>query len=313
MRSIIYRIKAAFRHIPGKWKSRYDLLRNEEIKAELQPHPLSFLDHHSPFIYLFALGLGLGYLFNAVTGWVSFEEFLGYAAGIVAIRMVIWAIALIAFGVAVSVVLIRWTVLFIFVFIIAGALSMTLQAPEVGTNPFFLPLYSIITAIVGMAFVDLYRRTHTYIITDLRLILKAGILRKSERTVRFENVTDLEASQGIIGRIFGFGNIVPVTASGIGTGAEEAFAGGGVGATTKEGTVGGGVFAGGSREVTVARARSYAEFHGVYPFRKVKILIHQLLQEHSLVYYAKEQRDLLKDMRDMMAVREEPDHYYAHE
>jgi membrane protein YdbS with pleckstrin-like domain len=310
---LVFRLRAALRRVPGPWRPRYDLLRNEEIRAELKPHPLSFLDHHSPFIFLFILGLGLGYLFNVVTGWISFEKFLGYEAGIVAVRTIIWALALIAFGVAVSVALIRWTILFTFILIIAGALFFTFQAPEAAVNPFFLPVYSIGMAVIGMAFVDLYRRTHTYIITDLRLILKAGVLTRSERTVRFENITDLETKQGIIGRIFGFGSIVPVTASGIGTGAEEAFAGGGVGATTQEGKVGGGVFAGGSREVTVARARSYAELHGVYPFRKVKILIHQLLQQHSLVYYAKEQRDLLKDMRDMMATREEPDYYYAYE
>ncbi len=64
--------------------------------------------------------------------------------------------------------------------------------------------------------------------------------------------------------------------------------------------------------MTVARARSYGELRGAYPFRRVRALIQQLLQEHSMVYYAKEQRDLLQDMRDIMAAREEPDYYYAH-
>ncbi len=314
MRSrIVERLRSALRLIPGPWGPKYDLLRNEEIRTELQPHPLSFLDFHTPFIYLFALGLGVGYLFNAVTGWVSFEEFLGYDAGIVAIRMMIWALALVAFGIFVSVMMVRWGVLFTFLFIISGAILLTVQVPEAGTNPFFLPLYSVIVALIGMALIDFYRRTHTYVITDLRLILKAGILTKSERTVRFENVTDLETRQGIIGRIFGFGTIVPVTASGIGTGAEEAFAGGGAGVTAQEGRIGAGVFAGGGREVTVARARTYGELRGVYPFRQVRVLVQQLLQEHSIIYYAKEQRDLLKDMRDMMATREEPDYYYAYE
>ncbi|MEE9600425.1 MAG: hypothetical protein V3W22_01805, partial [Thermoplasmata archaeon] len=64
------------RRLPGPWRPKYDLLRNEEIRAELKPHPLSFLDHHTPFIYLFGLGMGLAVLFNAVTGWVAFEDFL---------------------------------------------------------------------------------------------------------------------------------------------------------------------------------------------------------------------------------------------
>lgn len=312
MRSrLLARLKLALRRLPGPWGPKYDLLRNEAIRAELQPHPLSFLDYHAPFLYLLGLGLGMGYLFNVVGGWTAFEDFLGYAPGIVTVRMLVWAVALVAFGVATSVLTIRWGILFIYGFIIAFAIFLTLQSPEAGANPFFLSLYSIIMSLIGMALVDMYRRTHTYAITDLRVILRAGILTTRERTVRFENVTDLETRQGILGKIFGYGSIIPITASGIGTGADEAFAGGGVGATTESGRVGAGVLAGGSRKVTVARARSSSELRGVYPYRKVKTLIHQLLQEHSMVYYAKEQRDLLRDMRDMMAAREEPDYYFA--
>ncbi|MFQ5553041.1 MAG: PH domain-containing protein [Thermoplasmata archaeon] len=301
------RLRVALRRIPGPWKPKYDLLRNEEIRAELQPHPLSFLSFHSPFLFLLALALGIGFLFNAVTGWVSFEDFLGYMPGIVAVRFVIWTVALSVFGIAVSVLTIRWSVFATYVALIAFALYITLQAPEVGANPFFLPLYSVVMALVGMAIVDLYRRTHTYVVTDLRLILRAGILTKSERSILFENVTDLETKQGILGRIFRYGHIIPVTASGLGTGAEEAFAGGGAGAQNAQGNVGGAMFAGGTRGVRVARATSYAKLHGVTPFRQVKMLLHHLVQEHSSVYYAKEQRDILRDMRELMAAREEVD------
>ena len=301
------RLRNALRRIPGPWKPKYDLLRNEEIRAELQPHPLSFLSFHTPFLFLIALGLGIGFLFNAVSGWVSFEGFLGYMPGIVAVRFVIWAVALSVFGIGVSVLTIRWSVFGTFVAIIALALYITLQAPEVGANPFFLPLYSVVMALVGMALVDLYRRTHTYVVTDLRLILRAGILTKSERSILFENVTDLETKQGVLGRIFRYGHIIPVTASGLGTGAEEAFAGGGAGAQNAQGNVGGAMFAGGTRGVRVARASSYAKLHGVTPFRQVKMLLQHLLQEHSTIYYAKEQRDILRDMRELMAARDQVD------
>lgn len=314
MRSqLLYRLKAAFSRVPGPWKPKSFLLRGENLRAELTPHPLSFLDFHTPFIYLLVVGLGFAYLFNAVTGWVSFEDFLGYQAGVTAIRLLVWSLALVVFAIGASVILIRWTYLATFAAFIAGALWISIQAPEAGGNPFFLPVYSTIMALIGMALVDIYRRSHTYVITDLRLILKAGILRKRERTVRYENVTDLATSQGILGRIFGYGSITPITASGIGTGADEAFAGGGVGAATPEGQVGGGLFAGGSKKVRVARARSYSELHGIHPFRTVRILMAQLLQESSMVHYAKEQRDLLAEMRDIMVSREEPDYYYAYE
>lgn len=314
MRSrLLYRLKAAFRRIPGPWRPRYDLLRGEDLRAELTPHPLSFLDLHTPFIYLLGVGIGFAYLFNAVTGWVSFEDFLGYSAGVTAIRFLIWALALTVFAIGASVILIRWTYLAVFGAFIAFALYLTIQAPDIGANAFFLPVYSTVMAVLGMGLVDLYRRSHTYLVTDLRLILKAGIIRKRERTVRYENVTDLTTTQGVLGRIFGYGTIIPVTASGIGTGADEAFAGGGVGGTTEEGQVGGGLFAGGSRKVRVARARSHAQLTGVHPFRTVRVLVAQLLQESSMVHYAKEQRDLLAEMRDIMASQEEPDYYYAYD
>ncbi|MFQ5918899.1 MAG: PH domain-containing protein [Thermoplasmata archaeon] len=303
----VVRLRNAFRRIPGPWKPKYDLLRNEEIRAELQPHSLSFLSFHSPFLFLIGLGLGIGFLFNAVSGWVSFEDFLGYMPGIVAVRFVIWTVALSVFGIAVSVLTIRWSVFATYIAIIALALYITLQSPEVGANPFFLPLYSVVLALVGMAMVDLYRRTHTYVVTDLRLILRAGILTKSERSILFENVSDMETKQGVLGRIFGYGHIIPVTASGLGTGAEEAFAGGGAGAQNAQGNLGGALFAGGTRGVRVARAASYAKLHGVTPFRRVKMLLQHLLQEHSSIYYAKEQRDILRDMRELMAAREEVD------
>ncbi len=314
MRSrLVDRLKSAFGRVPGPWKAKSFLLRGETLRAELTPHPLSFLDYHTPFIYLLAVGLGFAYLFNAVTGWVSFEDFLGYQAGVTAIRLLVWSLALMVFAIGASVILIRWTYLATFTAFIAGALWISIQAPETGGNPFFLPVYSTIMALIGMALVDVYRRSHTYIVTDLRLILKAGILRKRERTVRYENITDLSTSQGVLGRIFGYGSITPITASGIGTGADEAFAGGGVGATTPEGEVGAGLFAGGSKKVRVARARSHSELHGIHPFRTVRMLIAQLLQESSMVHYAKEQRDLLAEMRDIMVSREDPDYYYAYE
>lgn len=299
--------------MPGPWKPKSFLLRGEDLRAELTPHPLSFLHYHTPFIFLLAVGLSFAYLFNAVTGWVSFEDFLGYQTGVTAIRLLVWSLALMVFAIGASIILIRWTFLATFVFFVAGALFITIQSPDAGGNPFFLPVYSTIMAAIGMGLVDLYRRSHTYIVTDLRLILKAGIFRRRERAVRYENVTDLDTSQGVLGRIFGFGNITPLTASGIGTGAEEAFAGGGVGVASPEGQVGGGLFAGGSRKVRVARARSYSELHGVYPFRTVRMLVSQLLQESSMVHYAKEQRDLLAEMRDIMVSGEDPDYYYAYD
>jgi len=126
--------------------------------------------------------------------------------------------------------------------------------------------------------------------------------RVRERTLRYEKITDIEASQGIIGKIFGFGNIIPITPSGFGMGQDEAFAGGGVEAKKKIGLFG---FAGGSRGVNTPRTRSYYELHGVHPYKRVKALLESMIQSNSLAPYQREQLEIQKEILDTLRRKEE--------
>ena len=162
----------------------------------------------------------------------------------------------------------------------------------------FLPFYTVSTFIFGLIFVELYRKSHKYIIINYRLILKGGIIKRRERSLRYDKISDLSSEQGILGRIFGFGNIIPITQSGFGLGEDGAFMGGGAEKSVKKAGFFG--FTGGEKEVAIPRARSYYELHGVYPYKKIKNLMEELVQESTIAPYQKQQVELQRRMVDLL-------------
>ncbi|HIA27969.1 MAG TPA: PH domain-containing protein [Planctomycetes bacterium] len=76
----------------------------------------------------------------------------------------------------------------------------------------------------GIMVVNHYRRSFTYYLTDIRIAMHQDFLglSKHERQVRYNHIEDIKLMQSLFGRIFGFGTVVPVTGSGLGTGTDEA-------------------------------------------------------------------------------------------
>jgi len=143
------------------------------------------------------------------------------------------------------------------------------------------------------------------IISNLRIIFKGGVVTKRERTLRYDKITDINAKQGILGQIFGFGTIIPISQSGFGLGSDQSFAAGGVELGTKKaGFLG--IF-GGGKEVQTPRARSYYELHGIHPYKEIKRLVENMVQDNVITTYQqeqvaaqKEQVDVQKQMRDLL-------------
>jgi len=158
--------------------------------------------------------------------------------------------------------------------------------------------------------VEWYRRSHKYIISNQRIIFKGGILTKQERTLRYDKVTDINAKQGILGQIFGFGTIIPISQSGFGLGSDSSLAAGGIQIGGKKAKLLG-IF-GGGKEVQTPRARSYFELHGVHPYKEVKKLVEEMVQssvitpyQQEQVAFQKEQVDIQKQMRDLLKLQVE--------
>ncbi len=275
-----------------------ELLNNERVEKLLSPHPLSFMRLQALCIFLIVWGVIVGWLAN-------FSEWKDAYFGQYIVTILAWALVLLVVGVIASLITIRWSIFFLYLGVILAGIGMMFWQGWLEASNVFIPFYSVAMSIVGFLFVEWYRRSHKYIISNHRIIFKGGVLTKEERTLRYDKITDINAKQGILGQIFGFGTIIPISQSGFGLGSDSSFAAGGVELGAKKAKFLG-IF-GGGKEVQTPRARSYYELHGVHPYKEVKQLVENLVQgsvitpyQQEQVAFQKEQVDLQKEMRDLM-------------
>jgi len=114
-----------------------------------------------------------------------------------------------------------------------------------------------------MVLTEAYRRGHVYVITNRRTIVKKGFIRKNERDITYSKITDIQVEQGILGRLFNYGTVTPLSASGLGLGADssQAFAG----------TVNGGF--GGARNVKRHQQATHLSLFGIRDPRKIRAIM----------------------------------------
>lgn len=276
--------------------SKPDLLNNEELRLKLRPHPLSFMGLQMIPTALLALGVFLFWFFNKEQpAWL--ETIFGLGATPYAI---LWLIGLAAISVIESLAMIRWRIFFAHMAIFAAGMLIIWKLNWWEQIRIFAPALTVACAAIGFMLVELYRQSHEYLITNFRLIFRGGIVTKKERTLRYDKITDIDGSQGPLGRIFGFGTILPITQSGFGLGNDTAFAAGSVGTQVARGRANVNIAAGGGKEVQTPRARSYYELHGACPYSKVKNLLEELVQESTIAPYQKEQVALQKQMVELL-------------
>ncbi len=279
-----------------------ELLKNEKLEKVLSPHPLSFMRFQSLSLFLIIWGILIGWLvnFSDLKNMLTNEW----------ITIMVWGFVLLVAGIIASLVTIRWSIFFLYFAIFLGGVGLIFWQgwqKDVGT---FLPFYTVFISIFGFLLVEAYRRSHKYIISNQRIIFKGGIFSKHERTLRYDKISDINAKQTIIGQIFGFGTIIPISQSGFGLGSDKSMAAGGVMLGEKKAKILG-IF-GGGKDVQTPRARSYYELHGVYPYKEVKKLVEEMVQGNVITQYQeeqvafqKEQVDIQKQMRDLLKMQSE--------
>jgi signal transduction histidine kinase len=84
---------------------------------------------------------------------------------------------------------------------------------------YFLSAITFISGAVSFVLADVYRRAYKYYITNFRIAIIRKFLTYSELYIRYENLVDMDVYVSVAGRIFSFGDIVPITAADIGAGA----------------------------------------------------------------------------------------------
>ena len=82
-----------------------------------------------------------------------------------------------------------------------------------------LTIWTIIIPIIILAIIYLSRSSTTYVITNKRVIGRTGFISEDFKSSTFKHITSLRVKQGIIGKLFNFGNII-VDTSGSGLGVE---------------------------------------------------------------------------------------------
>jgi len=278
-------------------------LKNEQIERVLSPHPLSFMKLQFLCIFLIVWGVVVLWLVNVSEYNGVFNEWY--------MVLVVWGLILLLVGVIASLITIRWSIFFLYLGIVAGGIGLMASLGWLDAAKLFIPIWSVCMSILGFLLVEWYRRSHKYIISNLRIVFSGGIITKRERTLRYDKISDINSEQGILGQIFGFGTIIPISQSGFGLGSDQSFAAGGVKIGEKK--VGFFGLFGGGREVQTPRTRSYYELHGVHPYKEIKKLVESAVQESVItpyqqeqVAYQKEQVDVQKQMRNLLKKQIEP-------
>jgi hypothetical protein len=164
----------------------------------------------------------------------------------------------------------------------------------------FLPALSVGMGAVGAFGIDYYRRGFKYTLTNLRIVIAKKFITLDERIVRYNHVEDVKVNQTFIGRMFGYGHVIPLTGSGIGTGTEESIAVGSVGKEVEGVNVG---VTGGSK-VGIRKARPSPGdcLFGVKGPLKVRGVISKYIQENTGVSVAKRQEDTLERIEQLLKV-----------
>ncbi len=264
---------------------------NKETKIlETRPHPASFLGSYFLWGYLFLVSL-LTYLkpgiYSPLCGKITFVS-----CGNIA--FVSWAVLVIVPYLvrAYQNVSIGNLLLGIFIVIIGPLLAF------IGYGDRSYSYYTGIgLGLIGMLAVELHRRAHHYTITDRRIIIEYNsFYKKRRRDLVYERVQEFIVEKPLLGRIFGFGHIYPITASRIGTGSDAVTVGGGVAAK--------GVLGGVATTKTVEMPRSRS-FYILYGIPDPESTYDKLVNLQSMSQSAPYLRELVSDMKKLVEDKEE--------
>lgn len=281
------------------------LLPGERRLASFRPHPFSFLPAQLVALLPAAWAGATAWLvrtqrWDSVWGKLDWlpgdpETMAGY---------ILLGAGLLILSAAVAVVRIKWGTWFLHAAAALGAIFVGHFALD-GDHRTLAPLLLAASSLLFLLVAELDRLRHSYILTNFRIIFAGGAFRHKERQLRYGSVTDLDSQQGPLGRVFGFGTIIPITQSGFGLGDDSSQANIGIGAVSKRGPAIG-VSAGGGRSVQVGRARTFHQLTGAHPFRKIKRILEEQLHAGSETTLLQRQIDLQQQTMDLMRQQRGP-------
>ena len=274
-----------------------ELLKNEKVERVLSPHPLSFVKEQSLCLFLIIWGLILLWLVNASAYKDLFSGNGWYT-------IILWGLVMLLFGVILSLIEIKWTAFFLYFIVFFVGIIIIITQNWVGASNVFVPSYTVTVSIIGFLFVDAYRRTHKYIITNQRIKLKGGIFTKRERILSHDKILDLTEKQGILGQIFDFGTITPITQHEFIPKGEKFLKLERLKSKKKKAKQKEQDQIDEEEPLQAPTQKSYYELHGVYPYKEVKKFVEEMVHDtsaptKSITTYQKEQHEFLEQQRSI--------------
>ncbi len=155
----------------------------------------------------------------------------------------------------------------------------------------WIPLFGAVLCLGGMLVTEIYRRSHYFIITNLRLVMHVDLLHLQQRDLLLSRLSDLAIDQSLVGRLFNFGTLIPISLSGFGLGSDMAMVG--VGGQAGPVAVGGAL----GTSIGVPRARSPHVLFGVPGPHEVHAVLEKLIYANSEVRHLQTISDDLKRMK----------------
>lgn len=286
----------------------FELLKDEQVDAYLKPHPLSFLKYYFACAYLILLAAALHLIYIRLhklmemnTGFASLINLLfGFIPTMDAeslFFLIVFWLTLVLSGLLVGILWVSKAPLIYMVLIALAGTLIEVYSP-IPQLLAFMPKATIkiwllsISAIIGFILTDSYRRGHKYFLTNYRIITVKKFISKEVREVMYDKIADLYVDQGLLGRIFNYGTIIPVTESGFGLGENASLAY--MSATLGRGS-GINIGLGGKKGVNRPRAATYFSLYGVSKPRKVRAIIVNRQLETKEAPILRRIEDLLKE------------------
>jgi len=279
------------------------LLRGEEMKMQLKPHFFSFFHLYIIFFFLLVWAYVIHDFFDSHT----FQDFRFYDIIIeipfvneVLAGAIIWSLALFVVGFIARYFFMDaggqsifrlYSGLAILGIVVLSYHKWKMEDTE-AFGLWFIPGVTAVVGLIGLFSVDAYRRSFTYYLTDNRIVIQGNFLmNRSERQVRYNHIEDIKMEQGIVGTMLGYGTVLPLTGSGLGTGSDESMVIAGSGAEVKGLGVG---LLGGSRTSSKRiRHNPHDCLYGVPQPSKVRDLITENIQSDTGVEHLKNIQELL--------------------
>ena len=280
------------------------LLRGEELKMQLKPHMFSFFHLYLTFFLLLIWSYVIYDFFNSdkfsdfpfydnIEALVQNSEVLAGA--------IVWSFGLFVVGFLARYFFMNsgghgifrlYSCVALFGIIVMAYHAYSDMKDTMGFGRWFIPGMTAVVGLIGLFSVDFYRRSFTYFLTDNRIVIQSNFLmNRSERQVRYNHIEDIKMEQGIFGTIFGYGTVLPLTGSGLGTGTDESMVVAGSGTEVKGMSFGiGGASRNSSRSI---RHNPHDCLFGVSSPSKVRDLITEHIQSDTGVEHLKQIKELL--------------------